>query len=300
MFLRRLGGWLPRSWGRRKDPLPEPGPVREDSSPESSGSDWDSAPETMGDRGQPKTGDSRRQVDRGTPPEWSRDSANYGDTEQLGDRRNSPKLSMDVPSFQESRKLDARGVISTVEGNAPHSEDSKGQGVPLKWGTNPSNPEASVEKIGRHQRLLGWLQGETNRGLGAHPQLLGGSEEWLQISTNLTLHLLELLASALLGLCSKPLRLVLDALGLRGPLGLWLHGLLSFLITLHGLHMALTLLTAHPFHFACLFGLLQALVLAVSLREGTQVSVEEEEYKWEGGKGRDRKEKDEIKGREGL
>ncbi|XP_072493622.1 uncharacterized protein C6orf47 homolog [Notamacropus eugenii] len=299
MFLRRLGGWLPRSWGRRKDPLPEPGPVREDSSPENSGSDWDSAPETMGDRGQPKAGDIRRQVDKGPPPEWSRDFANYGDTERLGDRRNSSKLSMDVPSFEESRKLDVRGVFPTVRGNAPNSEDSKGQGVPVKWVTNPSNPEAPVEKIGRHQRLLGWLQGETNRGLGAHPQFLGDSEEWLQISTNLTLHLLELLASALLGLCSKPLRLVLDALGLRGPLGLWLHGLLSFLVTLHGLHMALTLLTAHPFHFACLFGLLQALVLAVSLREGTQVSGEEEEYKWEGGKGK-HGEEEEIKGREDL
>ncbi|XP_043855779.1 uncharacterized protein C6orf47 homolog [Dromiciops gliroides] len=296
-MFRRLGGWLPRSWGRRKDPLPEPGPVREDSSLENSGSNWDSAPETMGDQGQPKTGFSRRQMGRGTPPEWSRDSPNYGDAERLGDRRNSPKLSMAVPSFEESRKLEARGVIPTVGGNPPNSEDSMGQGVPLKWGTDPSNPEAPVEKIGHHQRLLGWLQGETNRGLGAHPQFLGGSEEWLQISTNLTLHLLELLASALLGLCSKPLRLVLDALGLRGPLGLWLHGLLSFLVTLHGLHVALTLLTAHPFHFACLFGLLQALVLAVSLREGTQVSGE---YKSEGGKGRDREEEDETKGREGL
>ncbi|XP_074092820.1 uncharacterized protein C6orf47 homolog [Macrotis lagotis] len=286
MFLQRLGGWLPRSWGRRKDPLPES--VKEDSSPENSGSDWDSAPETVGDSG--------RQMERG-PPEWNRDSPNYGDTEQLGDRRNSPKLCMDMPNFEESRILDSRGVIPRVRGSPPNSEDSKGQGVPLKWGTNSSNPDAPMEKIGHHQKLLGWLQGETNMGLVAHPQFLGGSEEWLQISTNLTLHLLELLASALLGLCSKPLRLVLDALGLRGPLGLWLHGLLSFLVTLHGLHMALTLLTAHPFHFACLFGLLQALVLAVSLREGTQVSQEEEEYKWEGGKGRDREEEDAIKGR---
>lgn len=117
-----------------------------------------------------------------------------------------------------------------------------------------------MEKPGRRQKLLGWLRGEP----GAPP---GDPEERLQISTNLTLHLLELLASALLAVCSRPLRLALDALGLRGPLGLWLHGLLSFLAALHGLHAVLSLLTAHPLHFACLFGLLQALVLAVSLRE---------------------------------
>ena len=112
----------------------------------------------------------------------------------------------------------------------------------------------------------------------------------------MTLHLLELLASALLGLCSRPLRAALDALGLRGPLGLWLHGLLSFLAALHGLHAVLSLLTAHPLHFACLFGLLQALVLAVSLREpsgdeeATDLEVEklgreEEEQKGDPGKG---------------
>lgn len=126
-----------------------------------------------------------------------------------------------------------------------------------------SEQEVPVEKPGRRQKLLGWLRGDP----GAAPLYLGGPEECLQISTNLTLHLLELLASALLALCSRPLRAALDALGLRGPLGLWLHGLLSFLAALHGLHAVLSLLTAHPLHFACLFGLLQALVLAVSLRE---------------------------------
>ncbi|KAM9002593.1 uncharacterized protein C6orf47 homolog [Sarcophilus harrisii] len=288
MFLRRLGGWLPSSLGHRKEPLPDPDSVR-NSSPEKSGSDWDSAPDTVGDPGQPKAGDARRQMNRGNPPEWSKGCPSHGDPERLRDRRNSPNLSIDVPHCEESRSLEARRTISV------NSKDSKGE-VALKRGTNSSNSEAPMEKIRHDHGLLGWLQGETNRGLGAHPQYLGGSEEWLQISTNLTLHLLELLASALLGLCSKPLRLVLDALGLRGPLGLWLHGLLSFLVTLHGLHMALTLLTAHPFHFACLFGLLQALVLVVSLREGTQVPEEEKKYKWEGGEGRDREKEEEIKG----
>lgn len=53
-------------------------------------------------------------------------------------------------------------------------------------------------------------------------------------------------------------------------MGLWLHALLCFLAALHGLHSVLSLLTAHPLHFACLFGLLQALVLVVRLREPTE------------------------------
>lgn len=142
----------------------------------------------------------------------------------------------------------------------------KNLGVPSPGGLGTTGPEALLEKPGRRQKLLRWLRGDP----GAPSHHLRDPEEYLQISTNLTLHLLELLASALLALCSRPLRAVLDAVGLRGPVGLWLHGLLCFLAALHGLHAVLSLLTAHPLHFACLFGLLQALVLAVSLREPTE------------------------------
>ena len=51
--------------------------------------------------------------------------------------------------------------------------------------------EAPVEKPGRRQKLLGWLRGDTVGGAGAPHQYLGDPEECLQISTNLTLHLLE-------------------------------------------------------------------------------------------------------------
>ncbi|XP_003944400.1 uncharacterized protein C6orf47 homolog [Saimiri boliviensis] len=274
MFLRRLGGWLPRPWGRRKPmrpdpPDPEPRPV--DSSPENSGSDWDSAPETMGDVGPPKAKDSEAlRVSRAASKPSSELQA-----EQLGSKTmDSLKWDQPVSSAQESGRLEAGGAIPKLGWDHVDSGGTRRSGVTPEGGLSVPGPEAPVDKPGRHQKLLGWLQGEP----GAPSRYLGGPEECLQISTNLTLHLLELLASALLALCSRPLRAALDTLGLRGPLGLWLHGLLSFLAALHGLHAVLSLLTAHPLHFACLFGLLQALVLAVSLRKP---SGDEEATDWE-------------------
>ncbi|EPY85376.1 G patch domain and ankyrin repeat-containing protein 1 [Camelus ferus] len=202
-----------------------------------------------------------------------------------------PSQPLGVPTSSPGFRLLLKGGWEPGMGLGPRGGTRK-PGVSPEEGLSPSGPEAPLEKPGRRQKLLGWLRGEP----GAPYQYLGGPEECLQISTNLTLHLLELLASALLGLCSRPLRAALDALGLRGPLGLWLHGLLSFLAALHGLHAVLSLLTAHPLHFACLFGLLQALVLAVSLREpsgdeeaidleGEKLGREGEEQRGDPGKG---------------
>ncbi|XP_038624787.1 uncharacterized protein C6orf47 homolog [Tachyglossus aculeatus] len=144
----------------------------------------------------------------------------------------------------------------------------------------PPSPSRAAEEPGRRRGLLGWLRARRAGELGTGPQFSGGLSpaERLRICPNLTRHLLDLLLSAVLALSSPPLRLLLEALGLRGPAGLWLHGLLSFLLALHALHALLALLTAYPLHFACLFGLLQGLVLAVSLRE--EEEEEEEEEAW--------------------
>lgn len=178
-------------------------------------------------------------------------------------------------------RLEARGAIPTPGRDPVDPGGTDRPRAPPEGSPGAPGPEAPVEKPGQRQKLLRWLRGEPEAPLG-------DPEECLQISTNLTLHLLELLASALLAVCSRPLRAALDALGLRGPLGLWLHGLLSFLAALHGLHAVLSLLTAHPLHFACLFGILQALVLVVSLREP---SADEAATGWEGeGLGREEEE----------
>lgn len=280
MFLRRLGGWLPRPWGRRKarSDVPTPEPRRVDSSSENSGSDWDSAPETMGDVGPSKTKDLGAQRSTRVASEQSKETR----IEKPGSKSTDSLKSVNaVSSTQKSGRLETEGAITQIGWNPVDSGDTRRPGVSPQGGLTSSGSEAPLEKPSRRQKLLGWLRGDAGGGPGAPSQNLGSPEECLQISTNLTLHLLELLASALLGLCSRPLRAALDALGLRGPVGLWLHGLLSFLVALHGLHAVLSLLTAHPLHFACLFGLLQALVLAVSLREP---SGDEEAFEWEGGR----------------
>lgn len=291
MFLRRLGGWLPRPWGRKKSTkadLPAPEPRRVDSSPENSGSDWDSAPETMGDVGPPKTKDSGTRRTPRAAPESSRDSR----VDQLGSKRMS-SLKRDKPAstIQEPARLETGGAIPKLDWDPADSGGMKNLGVSPQGRLGSPGSEDLLEKPGRRQKLLRWLRGEP----GAPSHYLQDPEEYLQISTNLTLHLLELLGSALLALCSRPLRAILDALGLRGPVGLWLHGLLCFLAALHGLHTVLSLLTAHPLHFACLFGLLQALVLAVSLREPVE---DEETADWESeGQEREAKEQREGPGR---
>ncbi|XP_055982966.1 uncharacterized protein C6orf47 homolog [Sorex fumeus] len=280
MFLRRLGGWIPRPWGRRKPARPElltPDPSRVDSSPENSGSEWDSAPESLGDVGLPKPKDSGARRRPGVASEPRRESQ----VEQLGSRRmDSRQRDKTVSGTQELGRLEEKGT-SKLGWDPVDAGDIRRPGESPEGGLSGPEPEPLVEKPGRRQKLLGWLRAGAGGGATAASQYLGSREESLQISTNLTLHLLELLGAALLALCSRPLRVILDALGLRGPLGLWLHGLLSFLAALHGLHAVLSLLTEHPLHFACLFGLLQALVLAVSLREP---SVDEEASDWEGEK----------------
>lgn len=277
MFLRRLGGWIPRPWGRRKPAKPDL-PSQVDYSPENSGSEWETASESLGDVGPPKHKDTEARRHPGGASETSRESQ----VEQLGSRRmDSLKRDKTVSSTQESGRLEGKGTTPKSGRDPVDASDSRRSGVSPQGGLSAPESEGSVEKPGRRQKLLGWLRGASGTGATAASPYLGSREESLQISTNLTLHLLELLAAALLGLCSRPLRAILDAVGLRGPLGLWLHGLLSFLAALHGLHAVLSLLTAHPLHFACLFGLLQALVLAVSLRESNG---DEEASDWEGEK----------------
>ena len=150
----------------------------------------------------------------------------------------SLKRDKTASATQESVRLETGGAVPKLD--PVDSGGTKNPGVSPQGRLGTTGPEALLEKPGRRQKLLRWLRGEP----GAPSHYLQDPEEYLQISTNLTLHLLELLASALLALCSRPLRAILDALGLRGPVGLWLHGLLCFLAALHGLHAVLSLLTA--------------------------------------------------------
>ncbi|CAO2623132.1 Uncharacterized protein C6orf47 homolog [Lemmus lemmus] len=230
-----------------------------DSSPENSESDWYSGLETMEDVGPLKTQDS------GKPriPEAAPESDREVQVGHLGSKRNDCfKRDKSVFSIQDPARLETGGVILKLKWDSVDSGGMKNLGVSPQGELGTTGPEALLKKPSRRRQLRRKARAPS------HP--LQAPEESLQISSNLILHLLELLASALLALCSRPLRAILNAVGLRGSVGLWLHGLLCFLAALHGLHSVLGLLTAHPLRFACLFGLLQALVLVVSLRKPTE------------------------------
>ncbi|CAM4322131.1 uncharacterized protein C6orf47 homolog [Lepidochelys kempii] len=96
--------------------------------------------------------------------------------------------------------------------------------------------------------------------------------EHFQICFNFARHLFDLCVVTLLCACSPAFRLLLDILGFRGPLKVWLHGLATFLVTTYGMYLALWLVQKYLLQFACLYGFLQTLVLCVSIR-----AAEEEE-----------------------
>ncbi|XP_048376096.2 uncharacterized protein C6orf47 homolog isoform X2 [Stegostoma tigrinum] len=90
--------------------------------------------------------------------------------------------------------------------------------------------------------------------------------EPLEIGFNLVRHLFDAAVVSLLLVASPLARAALDALGLRGLLRLWLHGLALFLAASYGLALAAWLLRAYLAQLCLLFGAVQLLVLGVSLR----------------------------------
>ena len=111
----------------------------------------------------------------------------------------SLKWDKTASGIQESGRLEVGGAIPKLGWDSVGSSGTRRPGESPEEGLSPTGPETPVEKPSRRRKLLGWLRGEPGQGAGASSQNPGGPEECLQISTNLTLHLLELLASALLG-----------------------------------------------------------------------------------------------------
>lgn len=101
--------------------------------------------------------------------------------------------------------------------------------------------------------------------------------EHFQICFNFIRHLVDLCVVSFLWLSSPVFRLGLDILGLRGMVKLWLHGMAMFLVASYGLHLVFWLVQEYLLQFACLFGLLQVLVLSVSIQAGLEVEEEDDD-----------------------
>lgn len=105
--------------------------------------------------------------------------------------------------------------------------------------------------------------------------------EHYEICFNFLRHLFDLFVVGFLLTVSPPAKFVLDVLGVQGALKLWLHGMAMFLVSSVGMAGLLWLVQEYLPQFALVYGIVQALVISVSVRQsvilGTGEDGKEEE-----------------------
>ncbi|KAL2080366.1 hypothetical protein ACEWY4_024159 [Coilia grayii] len=91
--------------------------------------------------------------------------------------------------------------------------------------------------------------------------------EHFDISFNFLRHLFDLCVVGLLWAVSLPARVVLDVLGVQGALKLWLHGMAMFFVSTVGMAALLWVIQEFLPQFALVYGIVQGLVISVSVRQ---------------------------------
>lgn len=100
--------------------------------------------------------------------------------------------------------------------------------------------------------------------------------EHYEICFNFLRHMFDLCVVAFLWAVSPPVKVVLEVLGLQGALRLWFHGMAMFFVSTAGMAGLLWLIQEYLPQFALIYGIVQALVISVSVRQGgVLVGVEE-------------------------
>lgn len=102
-----------------------------------------------------------------------------------------------------------------------------------------------------------------------------------QICFNFLRHLFDLFVVGFLWSVSPPTKLLLEVLGVQGPLRLWLHGMAMFLVSTVGMAGLLWWVQEYLPQFALVYGIVQALVLSVSVRKSVILGVEGEQEEQE-------------------
>lgn len=106
--------------------------------------------------------------------------------------------------------------------------------------------------------------------------------EHYDICFNFLRHLFDLFTVGFLWTVSPPTKLVLEVLGVQGALRLWLHGMAMFLVSTAGMAGVLWLIQEYLPQFALIYGIVQAIVISVSVRQSLILGgVEEEEQEKE-------------------
>ncbi|KAG7457556.1 hypothetical protein MATL_G00228280 [Megalops atlanticus] len=101
--------------------------------------------------------------------------------------------------------------------------------------------------------------------------------EHYEICFNFLRHLFDLFVVGFLWTVSPPVRVVLDVLGVQGALKLWFHGMALFFVSTVGMGGLLWLVQEYLPQFALAYGIVQALVISVSVHQSVVLGEEEEE-----------------------
>lgn len=112
-----------------------------------------------------------------------------------------------------------------------------------------------------------------------------------EICFNFLRHLFDLFVVGFLWTVSPPAKLILEVLGVQGALRLWFHGMAMFFVSTVGMAGLLWLIQEYLPQFALIYGIIQAVVISVSVRQSVILGVEEEKAE----KDVEAKEPDEMK-----
>ncbi|KAK5854551.1 hypothetical protein PBY51_004737 [Eleginops maclovinus] len=105
--------------------------------------------------------------------------------------------------------------------------------------------------------------------------------EHYDICFNFLRHLFDLFVVGFLWTVSPPTKLILEVFGVQGALRLWLHGMAMFFVSSVGMAGLLWLIQEYLPQFALIYGIIQAVVISVSVRQSVILGGEEEEEKEE-------------------
>ncbi|XP_029919122.1 uncharacterized protein C6orf47 homolog [Myripristis murdjan] len=100
--------------------------------------------------------------------------------------------------------------------------------------------------------------------------------EHYEICFNFLRHLFDLFVVGFLWTVSPPTKLILEVLGVHGALKLWFHGMAMFFVSTVGMAGLLWLIQEYLPQFALIYGIVQALVISVSVRQSVILGEEEE------------------------
>lgn len=144
------------------------------------------------------------------------------------------------------------------------------------YGTPPPSPTPSSSQLASPFRLF------------AQSWKVEILPEHYEICFNFLRHLFDLFVVGFLWTVSPPAKLILEVLGVQGALRLWFHGMAMFFVSTVGMAGLLWLVQEYLPQFALIYGIIQAIVISVSVRQSIVLGVEEEkEENSKEGKGTD-------------